>query len=238
MIDAHGKSATGGPGRRGRMGGDRHARGRAIRRYSFPASPTPRSTATCPGREHGRPGRRGMAWDAFTHIQLVPDWGPSRPCTNLVRTLGAAVAPPRPRSASPRIARPRQWRSNGPLANQPAFGESFTCRPASRCARRRGAVRSGAESAAIKKRRESRAVFLPAGSSTCGSSVSRMHPTYLRSLQIEAMNSNGFFPAPNLPGSLSRLTPLPQATETAHPTSADDRGPRRLRLPNVDCPRQ
>ena len=71
-----------------------------------------------------------LAWDAFTNAQLAPNLGARQ---TLFRTWSELWAQQvSPGEAAQRISTdvhaPGQWRSNGPLANQPAFGESFTCK--------------------------------------------------------------------------------------------------------------
>ncbi len=71
-----------------------------------------------------------LAWDAFTNAQLTPNLGAKQ---TLFRTWSELWAQQvSPSEAAQRITTdlhaPGQWRSNGPLANQPAFGESFTCK--------------------------------------------------------------------------------------------------------------
>ena len=71
-----------------------------------------------------------LAWDAFTNAQLAPNLGAKQ---TLFRTWSELWAQQvSPAEAAQRITTdvhaPGQWRSNGPLANQPAFGESFTCK--------------------------------------------------------------------------------------------------------------
>jgi putative endopeptidase len=71
-----------------------------------------------------------LAWDAFTNAQLAPNLGAKQ---TLFRTWSELWAQQvSPADAAQRITTdmhaPGQWRSNGPLANQPAFGESFTCK--------------------------------------------------------------------------------------------------------------
>jgi putative endopeptidase len=71
-----------------------------------------------------------LAWDAFTNAQLAPNLGAKQ---TLFRTWSELWAQQvSPAEAAQRVTTdmhaPGQWRSNGPLANQPAFGESFTCK--------------------------------------------------------------------------------------------------------------
>ena len=71
-----------------------------------------------------------LAWDAFTNAQLAPNLGAKQ---TLFRTWSELWAQQvSPTEAAQRVITdvhaPGQWRSNGPLANQPAFGESFTCK--------------------------------------------------------------------------------------------------------------
>jgi putative endopeptidase len=71
-----------------------------------------------------------LAWDAFTNAQLAPNLGAKQTLFRSWAELwGQRIAAS---EAAQRIATdvhaPGQWRSNGPLANQPAFGETFTCK--------------------------------------------------------------------------------------------------------------
>ena len=71
-----------------------------------------------------------LAWDAYTHAELAPNTGAKQ---TLFRTWSELWAQQlAPTEAAQRIATdvhaPGQWRSNGPLSNQPAFGESFSCK--------------------------------------------------------------------------------------------------------------
>ena len=71
-----------------------------------------------------------LAWDAFVNAQLAPNTGAKQ---TLFRTWAEMWAQQlSPTEAAQRIAvdvhAPGQWRSNGPLVNQPAFGESFSCK--------------------------------------------------------------------------------------------------------------
>jgi len=71
-----------------------------------------------------------LAWDAFTNTQLAPNQGAKQTLFRSWSELwGQHVAAS---EAAQRIATdvhaPGQWRSNGPLANLPAFGESFACK--------------------------------------------------------------------------------------------------------------
>ena len=71
-----------------------------------------------------------LAWDAFTNAQLAPNLGAKQ---TLFRTWSELWAQQvSPAEAAQRVSTdvhaPGQWRSNGPLANQPAFGESFACK--------------------------------------------------------------------------------------------------------------
>ena len=71
-----------------------------------------------------------LAWDAYTHAELAPNIGAKQ---TLFRTWSELWAQQlAPTEAAQRIATdvhaPGQWRSNGPLSNQPAFGESFSCK--------------------------------------------------------------------------------------------------------------
>jgi putative endopeptidase len=71
-----------------------------------------------------------LAWDAFTNAQLAPNLGAKQTLFRSWSELWAQQITPA--DAAQRIATdvhaPGQWRSNGPLANQPAFGESFSCK--------------------------------------------------------------------------------------------------------------
>jgi putative endopeptidase len=71
-----------------------------------------------------------LAWDAFTNAQLAPNLGAKQTLYRSWSELWAQQISPT--EAAQRIATdvhaPGQWRSNGPLANQPAFGESFSCK--------------------------------------------------------------------------------------------------------------
>ncbi|RZA35714.1 MAG: M13 family peptidase, partial [Lysobacteraceae bacterium] len=71
-----------------------------------------------------------LAWDAFTNAQLAPNQGAKQTLFRSWSELwGQHVSPS---ESAQRIATdvhaPGQWRSNGPLANLPAFGESFNCK--------------------------------------------------------------------------------------------------------------
>ena len=71
-----------------------------------------------------------LAWDAFTHAQPASKLGAKQ---TLFRTWSELWAQQvSPAEAAQRITidvhAPGQWRSNGPLANQPAFAEAFTCK--------------------------------------------------------------------------------------------------------------
>ncbi|MEO8367052.1 MAG: M13 family metallopeptidase [Pseudoxanthomonas sp.] len=71
-----------------------------------------------------------LAWDAFTNAQLAPNLGAKQTFFRTWSELWAQQVSPS--ESAQRITTdvhaPGQWRSNGPLANQPAFGESFTCK--------------------------------------------------------------------------------------------------------------
>ena len=71
-----------------------------------------------------------LAWDAFTNAQLAPNLGAKQTLFRSWSELWAQRISPT--EAAQRIATdvhaPGQWRSNGPLVNQPAFGESFSCK--------------------------------------------------------------------------------------------------------------
>jgi putative endopeptidase len=71
-----------------------------------------------------------LAWDAFTNAQLAPNLGAKQTLFRSWSELWAQQITSA--DAAQRIATdvhaPGQWRSNGPLANQPAFGESFSCK--------------------------------------------------------------------------------------------------------------
>jgi putative endopeptidase len=71
-----------------------------------------------------------LAWDAFTLAQLAPNQGAKQTLYKSWSELWAQQLAPT--EAAQRIATdvhaPGQWRSNGPLANQPAFAESFGCK--------------------------------------------------------------------------------------------------------------
>lgn len=71
-----------------------------------------------------------LAWDAFTNAQLAPNLGAKQTLYRSWSELWAQQISST--EAAQRIATdvhaPGQWRSNGPLANQPAFGESFSCK--------------------------------------------------------------------------------------------------------------
>ena len=71
-----------------------------------------------------------LAWEAFSKAQPAPKLGARQ---TLFRTWSELWAQQvSPSEAAQRISTdahaPGQWRSNGPLANQPAFGEAFTCK--------------------------------------------------------------------------------------------------------------
>ncbi len=71
-----------------------------------------------------------LAWDAFNKAQPAPRLGARQ---TLFRTWSELWAQQvSPSEAAQRISTdahaPGQWRSNGPLANQPSFGEAFTCK--------------------------------------------------------------------------------------------------------------
>ncbi|HEX7803125.1 MAG TPA: M13 family metallopeptidase [Pseudoxanthomonas sp.] len=71
-----------------------------------------------------------LAWDAFTNAQLAPNLGAKQTLFRSWSELWAQRISPT--EAAQRIATdvhaPGQWRSNGPLVNQPAFGETFSCK--------------------------------------------------------------------------------------------------------------
>ncbi len=71
-----------------------------------------------------------LAWDAFTNTQLAPNQGAKQTLFRSWSELWAQHVAPS--EAAQRIATdvhaPGQWRSNGPLTNLPAFGESFACK--------------------------------------------------------------------------------------------------------------
>lgn len=71
-----------------------------------------------------------LAWDAFTNAQLAPNLGAKQTLFRSWSELWAQQISTA--EAAQRIATdvhaPGQWRSNGPLTNQPAFGESFSCK--------------------------------------------------------------------------------------------------------------
>jgi len=71
-----------------------------------------------------------LAWDAYTHAQLAPNTGAKQTLFRSWSELWAQQLSPA--EAAQRIATdahaPGQWRSNGPLSNQPAFAESFSCK--------------------------------------------------------------------------------------------------------------
>ncbi|MET0580485.1 MAG: M13 family metallopeptidase [Pseudoxanthomonas sp.] len=71
-----------------------------------------------------------LAWDAFTNAQLAPNQGAKQTLFRSWSELWAQQVSAT--DAAQRIATdvhaPGQWRSNGPLINQPAFGESFGCK--------------------------------------------------------------------------------------------------------------
>ena len=71
-----------------------------------------------------------LAWDAFSNAQPTSNQGAKQ---TLFRTWSELWAQQvSPSEAAQRITTdvhaPGQWRSNGPLANQPAFGAAFTCK--------------------------------------------------------------------------------------------------------------
>ncbi len=71
-----------------------------------------------------------LAWEAFTFAELAPNLGAKQ---TLYRSWAELWAQQLSQAeAAQRIATdahaPGQWRSNGPLANQPAFGETFSCK--------------------------------------------------------------------------------------------------------------
>lgn len=71
-----------------------------------------------------------LAWDAFTNAQLAPNLGAKQTLFRSWSELWAQRISPT--EAAQRIATdvhaPGQWRSNGPLVNQLAFGETFSCK--------------------------------------------------------------------------------------------------------------
>ncbi len=71
-----------------------------------------------------------LAWEAFTNTQLAPNQGAKQTFFRSWSELWAQQVSPS--EAAQRLATdvhaPGQWRSNGPLANLPAFGESFSCK--------------------------------------------------------------------------------------------------------------
>lgn len=71
-----------------------------------------------------------LAWDAFTNAQLAPNLGAKQTLFRTWSELWAQQVSPAEavQRVSTDVHAPGQWRSNGPLANQPAFGESFTCK--------------------------------------------------------------------------------------------------------------
>ena len=71
-----------------------------------------------------------LAWDAYTNAELAPNTGAKQ---TMFRTWSELWAQQLSAGeAAQRIATdvhaPGQWRSNGPLSNQPAFGASFSCK--------------------------------------------------------------------------------------------------------------
>ena len=71
-----------------------------------------------------------LAWDAYTNAELAPNTGAKQ---TMFRTWAELWAQQLSAGeAAQRIATdvhaPGQWRSNGPLSNQPAFGASFSCK--------------------------------------------------------------------------------------------------------------
>lgn len=71
-----------------------------------------------------------LAWDAFTDAQLAPNLGAKQTLFRTWSELWAQQISPSEgaQRVSIDVHAPGQWRSNGPLANQPAFGESFNCK--------------------------------------------------------------------------------------------------------------
>ncbi len=71
-----------------------------------------------------------LAWDAFTLNQLAPNLGAKQTLYRSWSELWAQQIPPA--EAAQRIATdvhaPGLWRSNGPLVNQPAFADTFSCK--------------------------------------------------------------------------------------------------------------
>ncbi len=71
-----------------------------------------------------------LAWDAYTNAELAPNTGAKQTMFRSWSELWAQQLSAG--EAAQRLATdmhaPGQWRSNGPLANQPAFAESFSCK--------------------------------------------------------------------------------------------------------------
>jgi putative endopeptidase len=71
-----------------------------------------------------------LAWDAFVFTQLAPNPGAKQTLFRSWAELWAQQVSPA--EAGQRVVAdrhaPGQWRSNGPLANQPAFAETFSCK--------------------------------------------------------------------------------------------------------------
>lgn len=99
--------------------------------YAYPALSGPKVNGTLTMDENlGDLSGVELAWEAFTFAQLAPNLGAKqtfyRSWSELwAQQLSQAEAAQR---VVTDVHAPGQWRSNGPLANQPAFGETFSCK--------------------------------------------------------------------------------------------------------------
>ena len=71
-----------------------------------------------------------LAWDAFSTAQQAPNPGAKQTLFRSWAELWAQQlsAPEAVQRAATDRHAPGQWRANGPLANQPSFGEAFACK--------------------------------------------------------------------------------------------------------------
>ncbi len=99
--------------------------------YSYPAAPEARVNAplTLDTNLADLSGVE-LAWDAFSHVQQAPNEGAKQTLYRSWAGLWAQQlsAPESVQRAATGLHAPGQWRTNGPLVNQPSFGEAFACK--------------------------------------------------------------------------------------------------------------
>lgn len=99
--------------------------------YTFPIGATTRVNGTRTLEENMADlAGLELAWDAFTTSQPAPNPEAKQALFRSWSALWAQQLSPleATQRAATDLHAPGQWRANGPLANQPAFGEAFECK--------------------------------------------------------------------------------------------------------------